>query len=46
MKNKNNNQNPYRNVSLDKIEAPAKKSKNEPKSALIKGQGDLRGGRK
>ena len=33
---------PYRNYSLEKVDAPAPKRKGEPKSTKTTGKGDLR----
>ncbi len=44
MKKKNNS--PYRDLSLEKTEAPARGAKNPPKAQAIRGKGDLRSGGK
>ena len=39
---KDKNYSPYGTFSFDKINAPKKNAKNEPKSSKITGKGDLR----
>lgn len=42
--NTKDNSTPYRTLSIGKVEAPVK-HKEQPKSGVIKGSGDLRGKR-